>query len=123
MARSNTVRALASFAATMTAAIRERSGGIVRESILRAAQQYVAWREALHRGEEPSIRRAEGKRDARFGARRHQMRAAADIVAECEDPIEIVKRNAEQGLSVLPYIYRGPVLREISAIPRDKECI
>jgi hypothetical protein len=113
---------LASFAATMTAAMRSEAVGLSESRYCERRSNTLPGVKPLHRSEEPSVRRAEGKRNTRFGTRCHKVCTAADIVAQ-RDPIEIVKRNAEQGLSILPYIYRGSVLREISAIPRDKESI
>lgn len=67
------------------------------------------------------MRRAEGKCDAGFGASGHQLHGSADVPAEADDAIEVMKRNAEFCFSFVTDLHGLAILKKPRAFEGDEK--
>ncbi len=100
----------------------ERGVGIVRQAVLRTAEQHIAGGKTGDRRQESAVAGQHGKADARFGAGSLE-KGAGGHSAEGGDAIELMERDAEGGFIFDPHRHRFAIFLEVRALGLDKQSI
>ena len=88
---------------------------VIRFPVLLSAQKDISRNRALHPGEKSAVLRKKAYRHVIFRAETHQIRTARDI-AETDDPVNGMDRQAQAHLPISFYDNGLALLREIGAL-------
>lgn len=99
----------------------EAGGFAIRAAVLLTPEEDVSRRKPVRAREKFPVWRVKRERDPGLCAAGHECCASHRVVAEAHDAIEVVKRNPEPDLPIVPDLHRLAIFSEISTLQRDEK--